>query len=209
MPSVPVLEPTAGGQHTLELSADVFGDRVRISLLHQMVVKELADRRAGTHDTRGRSEVSGGGRKPWKQKGTGRARQGSIRATQWKGGGKPFGPTPRRYDKRMPAAMRRAALRDAISAKIAAGAVSVVEQLGVSEPRTRLLTDRLRDLGVAPGRTLLVVSEVSASLARAARNVPWLDVETAPHASVYQLLRAERVVYERAALLSLQEALST
>jgi large subunit ribosomal protein L4 len=208
MPSVPVLDPTAGSQQTLELSADVFGEKVRVPLLHQSVVRELADRRTGTHDTRGRSEVSGGGRKPWKQKGTGRARQGSIRATQWKGGGKPFGPTPRRYDQRMPAAMRRAALREAISAKIAAGAVSVVGRFAVSEPRTKALTDRLRDLGIEPGRTLLIVSELAEPLVRAARNVPWLEVETAPHASVYQLLRSDRIVCERAALLSLQEALS-
>ena len=89
---------------TLELRPEVFGVEVSEPLLHQAVVRELADRRAGTHDTKGRSEVSGGGRKPWKQKGTGRARQGSIRATQWKGGGKPFGPTPRSYDKAMPRA---------------------------------------------------------------------------------------------------------
>ena len=94
MPTVPVLDAKGKAQEQLELSADVFAGPVRVPLLHQAVVKELAARRAGTHDTKGRSEVSGGGRKPWKQKGTGRARQGSIRATQWKGGGKPFGPTP-------------------------------------------------------------------------------------------------------------------
>ncbi len=208
MPTVPVLDGQGGAQGTLELSADVFGGAVRVPLLHQSVVRELADRRAGTHDTKGRSEVSGGGRKPWKQKGTGRARQGSIRATQWKGGGKPFGPTPRSYDKRMPAAMRRAALREALSAKISAGGVSVVERLGLSEPRTKVLTGRLRDLGIEPGSTLLVVSERSAALDRAARNVPWLQVETPGHASVYQVLRSGRVVFEKAALLGMQEALS-
>ena len=208
MPSVPVLGGGGGTPDTLDVSPTVFGGSIRVPLLHQRVVRELADRRVGTHDTKGRSEVSGGGRKPWKQKGTGRARQGSIRATQWKGGGKPFGPTPRRYDKRMPSGMRRAALRDALSAKIAAGGVSVVEGLGVSEPRTKVLTGRLRDLGIAPGPTLLVVSEVSPALARAARNVRWLQVETPAHASVYQLLRCERIVFEKAALLGMQEALS-
>ena len=99
------------------------------------MTRELADRRAGTHDTRGRSEVSGGGRKPWKQKGTGRARQGSTRAVQWKGGGKPFGPTPRSYDKDMPRGMRRQALRAAVAAKIAAGELSAVETLDVREAR--------------------------------------------------------------------------
>ena len=208
MPTVPVLDGRGGAPDTLDLSAAVFGGAIRVPLLHQSVVRELADRRVGTHDTKGRSEVSGGGRKPWKQKGTGRARQGSIRATQWKGGGKPFGPTPRRYDKRMPSAMRRAALREALGARIAAGGVSVVERLGVSEPRTKVLTGRLRDLGIAPGPTLLVVSEIGPALARAARNVRWLQVETPGHASVYQMLRCERIVFEKAALLGMQEALS-
>jgi large subunit ribosomal protein L4 len=201
-----------GGQgstpQTLEVSADVFGGPVRVPLLHQSVVREMAARHVGTHDTKGRSEVSGGGRKPWRQKGTGRARQGSTRATQWKGGGKPFGPTPRSYDKRMPAEMRRAALRDALAVKIAAGSLSVVESLDLREPRTRVLTSRLKELGIPAEPTLLVVKELAPSLALAARNVPWIEVETALHTSVYQLLRHDRVIFEKAALLSLQEALS-
>src|SRR5947209_20025250 len=127
MPTVPVLDGKGKKQESLDLRADVFPETVRMPLVHQAVVKELAARRAGTHDTKGRSEVSGGGRKPWKQKGTGRARQGSTRAVQWKGGGKPFGPTPRSYDKAMPRSMRRGALRAAIAAKIAAGQLSAVE----------------------------------------------------------------------------------
>src|SRR5712692_6794726 len=176
MPSVPV-DGGTGKAQTLELSADVFGGTPRVPLLHQAVVKELAARRAGTHSTRGRSEVRGGGRKPWKQKGTGRARQGSIRATQWKGGGKPFGPRPRKYDKRLPTEMRRAALREAVAAKLAAGEVSVVDAIGVAEAKTKALTSRLKGLGIDGQVTLLVVSEVTQALARAARNVPWLSVE--------------------------------
>ena len=203
MPTVPVL----GGkdQATLELSS-VFGGPVRVPLVHQAVVRELAARRTGTHDTKGRSEVSGGGRKPWKQKGTGRARQGSIRAPNWKGGGKVFGPTPRKYDKKMPTEMRRAALREALAAKIASGEVSVVDQLGLTEARTKSLTSRLKGLGLPEGPTLLVVSERTENLDRAARNLPWLSVETPTHASVYQVLRNDRVLFEKAALLSLQEA---
>jgi len=208
MPTVPVLDAKGKAQEQLELSADVFGGPVRVPLLHQSVVKELAARRAGTHDTKGRSEVSGGGRKPWKQKGTGRARQGSIRATQWKGGGKPFGPTPRKYDKRMPTEMRRSALRDALAAKIASGEVMVVDRLAVTEAKTKTLTSRLKELGLSQAPILLVVSERSPGLDRAARNVPWLSVETPMHASVYQVLRNERVLFERAALLSMQEALA-
>src|SRR5215831_17203773 len=105
MPSVPIVDPSGGSRSTVELSSDVFAGPVRVALVHQGVVREMADRRAGTHSSRGRSQVSGGGRKPWRQKGTGRARQGSIRATQWKGGGKPFGPKPRDYTKDMPQAM--------------------------------------------------------------------------------------------------------
>jgi len=164
--------------------------------------------RAGTHKTKTRAMVSGTGKKPWKQKGTGRARQGSIRATQWKGGGKPFGPTPRKYDKKMPTEMRRSALRDALAAKIASGEVVVVDRLGMSEAKTKTLTSRLKELGLPQGPTLLVVSERTQGLDRAARNVPWLSVETPMHASVYQVLRNDRVLFERAALLSMQEALA-
>src|SRR5262245_48208420 len=208
MPTVPVLDAKGKAQEQLELSADVFGGAVRVPLLHQSVVKELAARRAGTHDTKGRSEVSGGGRKPCKQKGTGRARQGSIRATQWKGGGKPFGPTPRKYDKKMPTEMRRSALRDALTAKIASGEVVVVDRLGVAEAKSKTLTTRLKELGLPVATNLIVVSERAQGLARAARNVSWLAVETPAHASVYQVLRHDRVLFERAALLSLQEALA-
>ena len=208
MPTVPVVGGKGQPEAALELSAAVFGVPVRVPLLHQAVVRELAARRTGTHDTKGRSEVSGGGRKPWKQKGTGRARQGSIRATQWKGGGKPFGPTPRSYDKRMPAEMRRAALREALAAKIASGEVSVVERLELGEPKTKVLTARLSELGLEAAPTLLVVSERREALERAARNVVWLEVETPAHASVYQLLRSGRVVFEKTALLAMQEALA-
>ncbi len=206
MPSVPVSGGTGKAQ-TLELSADVFGGTPRGPLLHQAVVKELAARRAGTHSTRGRSDVSGGGRKPWKQKGTGRARQGSIRATQWKGGGKPFGPRPREYDKRLPTEMRRAALREAVVAKLGAGELAVLEAIAVADAKTKTLVARLRGLGIAGQPTLLVVSEVPEGLNRAARNVPWLSLETPGHVSVYQLIRSERVVFEKAALLTLQETL--
>ena len=207
MPSVPVLDGKGKSSQALEVSADVFGVTPRVPLLHQAVVKEMAARRAGTHSTRGRSQVSGGGRKPWKQKGTGRARQGSIRATQWKGGGKPFGPRPRKYDKAMPSEMRRAALREAVSAKIGAGHMSVVEALGVIEGKTKVLTARLKDLGIAGQPALVVVGEVTEALQRAARNVPWLVLETAGHVSVYQVIRHERVLFEKAALQALERTL--
>jgi large subunit ribosomal protein L4 len=208
MPRVPVVDTNGQAADALTLAPEVFGVEIRLPLLHQAVSRELAARRAGTHATRGRSEVSGGGRKPWRQKGTGRARQGSIRATQWKGGGKPFGPKPRTYNQGMPRQARRGALRAAVAARIAAGELRVVERLDLPEAKTGVLVRRLRALGVEPGSTLLIVSELADGLARAARNVPWLTVETPAHASVYQLLRHRLVVCERSALLSLQEALA-
>jgi large subunit ribosomal protein L4 len=207
MPTVQVLDTTGKPAGSLDLSADVFGVEIKGPVLHQAVVRELADRRVGTHDTKGRSEVSGGGRKPWKQKGTGRARQGSIRATQWKGGGKPFGPTPRRYAKAMPRQMRREALREAVASAITADTLRVVESVS-AEGKTKTLVSSLRQLGLQPVSTLLVVATLGEALLRAARNIPWLTVETPTQVSVYQLLHARQVVFERAALKALEEALS-
>ena len=208
MPTIDVLDRSGKPAGTLDLKAEVFGVQVRVPLLHQAVTRELADRRAGTHDTKGRSEVSGGGKKPWKQKGTGRARQGSIRATQWKGGGKPFGPTPRTYEQELPRHMRREALRAAVAAKIADGGVTVVERLDGIDGKTKGIVAALGSLGLAAEPTLLVVHSLTEPVQRAARNVAWLTVEPPSHVSVYQLLRARRVVFEREALRALEEALS-
>ena len=203
MASVKVLDAKGKETGVMNLKPDVFGVEVRTPLLHQAVVREMADRRAGTHDTKGRSEVSGGGKKPWKQKGTGRARQGSIRA----GGGKPFGPTPRSYAKAMPREMRREALRAAVAAKIADGGLRVVESV-TADGKTKSLVASLAALGVAEAPTLLVVASLADTLARAARNVAWLTVETPTHVSVYQLLHATHVVFERAGFTALEEALA-
>ena len=208
MPTVQVLDGKGKQSGTLELSAEVFGVEIKGPLLHQAVVRELADRRVGTHDTKGRSEVSGGGRKPWKQKGTGRARQGSIRATQWKGGGKPFGPTPRSYDKAMPRQMRREALREAVASTIAGATLRVVESV-TADGKTKGLVSSLTQLGLQPVSTLVVVATLGQTLLRAARNVPWLTVETPGQVSVYQVLHARQVVFERAALKALEEALGS
>jgi large subunit ribosomal protein L4 len=205
--TVNVVDASGKAHGTLDLDAAVFGAPIHGALLHQAVVRELAGRRAGTHDTKGRSEVSGGGKKPWRQKGTGRARQGSIRATQWKGGGKPFGPTPRSYAQAMPRRARRGALRAAWTDKVAGGRVTVVEALSLDRPKTKALLGVLAGLGVAGGRTLLLVAEPTEALARACQNVPWLTLGRPGHVSVAELLGHERVVADRQALVATQEAL--
>ncbi len=208
MPQVAVLDQTGKKKETLELRPEVFGVEVRVPLLHQAVTRELAGHRAGTHDTKGRSEVSGGGRKPWRQKGTGRARQGSIRAPQWRKGGTVFGPTPRSYAQKMPRKARREALRAALADTVGSGELTVVERLDLAEPKTKALARRLAGLGLKPVPTLLVVSEVTEPLARASRNLLWLAVETPSRVTAYRLLRHPQVVFERAALLALQEELA-
>ncbi len=209
MPTVTVRDQTGKDQGALELRPEVFSVPVRSALLHQAVVREQADRRTGTHDTKTRGEISGGGRKPWRQKGTGRARQGSIRSPQWRGGGIVFGPHPRSYAQAMPRKARREALRVALTAKLAAGELLVVDRLALSAPKTRELVALLAGLGVGGTRTLLVVEAVSEALARASRNIPWLSVARSTHVSVYELLRHERVLFERAALEILQEGLAS
>ena len=207
MPTLPILDAAGKSTGTLELAAEVFGGPVKMPVLHQAVVRELADRRAGTHSTLGRSEVRGGGRKPWRQKGTGRARQGSIRATQWKGGGRPFGPRPRKYHKDLPTEMRRIALRSALAGKVAADELAVVERMTLGDVKTKTLVASLKGLGAAGVPTLLVLAQRSADVERAARNIPWLQVTTASHTSAYQMVRHARVIVERAAVVALQEAL--
>lgn len=208
MPQVAVLDQKGKAKETLELQPEVFGVEVRIPLLHQAVTRELAGRRAGTHDTKERSEVSGGGRKPWRQKGTGRARQGSIRAPQWRKGGTVFGPTPRSYVQKMPRKARREALRAALTDAVNSGKLKVVERLDLPEPKTKALAGRLAELGLKPDPTLLVVQEIGRPLALASQNLAWLTVETPGRVSAYGLLRHAQVLFERGALLALQEMLA-
>jgi large subunit ribosomal protein L4 len=207
MSAVPILDANGKPAGTVELAASVFGVTVNVPLVHQAVVRELADRRRGTHDTKGRSEVSGGGRKPWRQKKTGRARQGSIRAPQWRGGGIVFGPHPRDYTLAMPQKARRGALRVALSQKLADGAIVVVNQIALAEPKTKTLVAFLKGLGLRDS-TLLVVIAPTENLTRASRNLRWLRVVKPGHLSAYELLRHRRVLFERTALEAVQEALA-
>jgi len=209
-PTLKAAAYTAGGteRDRVDLPVDLFDGTINMPVMHQAVKAFMGNQRLGLAYTQTRGLVTGGNQKPWKQKGTGRARQGSIRATQWKGGGKPFGPTPRSYAKDMPRSMRRAALRAAVAAKLAGNELRVIERLEVGDGKTKALIAALARLGVKPEPALVVVGEAGNVLLRAARNVPWLTVETPAHVSVYQLLRHGQVVFERAGLVALEEALA-
>ena len=185
----------------VELAPAVFEAPVYVDLMHQALVRQLANARLGTHDTKTRNEVSGGGRKPWRQKGTGRARQGSTRSPVWVGGGKVHTPHPRSYEQSMPRKMRRAALRSALSVKAAESNIVVVDQLTVSEPKTRLMAKALNAL-VGDGSALILIPEKGAyeDVIRSTNNIPDAKILLANYLNVRDLLQYDKVVMPMAAL---------
>lgn len=192
---------------TLPLPDAVFNATVNRSVMHQALLRQLANARQGTHDTRTRAEVSGGGRKPYRQKGTGRARQGSIRAPQWEGGGVVFGPHPRSYRLDMPRKQRRLALRGALTTRAQEGGVIVLDAFSLEAPRTRAVVDLLRAVE-AGRRVLLVLGSHDEMLEKSARNIPEVQVVLASNLSVRDLLAAETVLMTRDAVEHVEEAWS-
>jgi len=194
---------------TVELPGDIFEAPINVDMMHQAYVRQLANRRLGSASTKGRSDVSGGGRKPWRQKGTGRARQGSIRAAQWVGGGKIFTPKPRSYDQKMPKKMRRAALRSAISQKHAAGEIFIVDQFSMEEPKTKAMAAALEKM--TKSQDCLVVYPVRDEnydvLARAIKNLPRAELILVDYLNIRDLLGHEKVVLVKAGLDRISEIL--
>ncbi len=199
---VDVLNMQGEKVRTVDLPASIFEAPVNVDLMHQAYVRQMANARLGTHKTKTRSEVSGGGRKPWRQKGTGRARQGSTRSAQWVGGGKIHTPRPRDYSKRMPKKMRRVALRSALSVKAAEKSVVVVEDLSLEEPKTRLMAQALQRL-VGDRSALVLIPEKTAQyeeVARSTRNLPRAKALMASYLNVRDLLGYDTLVLPLAAL---------
>lgn len=193
---VDVLNMEGAKVRTVELPPAIFEAPVNVDLMHQAFVRQMANARLGTHKTKGRSEVSGGGRKPWRQKGTGRARQGSTRAAQWVGGGKVHTPKPRSYAQDMPRKMRRAALRSALSAKAAASGVVVLEELTLPEPKTRLMAQALDQI-VGDASVLILIPEKTADydlVTRSTNNLPDAKILMANYLNIRDLLGYEKVV---------------
>lgn len=201
---VPLYSQAGERLQEIDVPDVLFGVEGHDSLIHSAVVRHLANGRQGTLDTKTRGEVRGGGRKPWRQKGTGRARAGSSRSPIWRGGGIAFGPHPRDFSMGMPRQARRLALKAALSAKARDGQVAVVEALSFTEPKTKVL---VRTLGViAPDRTtLLVTAEQDHNVVLSARNVPGVRTIEARNLNVYDVVKYQQVLLTQDALTRLQE----
>lgn len=190
---------------TVALDEGIFGAPVNEALLWETVRMQLANRRRGTHDVKTRSEVRGGGKKLWRQKGTGRARVGSRRSPLWRGGGIIFGPTPRDYSYSMPKKKRRAALRAALAAKARDGELVVLESLNLTGIKTKDLVSSLRGLGI--GNALIVIPERDEVVEKSARNVPWVKVLRSEGLNVYDILKFEKLVLLQGAIEKIKERL--
>jgi len=181
---------------TVELPAAIFEAPINIDVMHQAYVRQMANARLGTHETKTRSNVSGGGRKPWRQKGTGRARQGSTRAPQWKGGGRAHTPHPHSYEQAMPRQMRRAALRSALTVKAAESSIVVVDALILEEPKTRLMVAALQRLVGDASALILVPAKTSdyELVIRSTNNIPDAKILMAGYLNIRDLLGFDKVV---------------
>lgn len=205
MPKVAVFNMEGNQVGEVELNDSVFGVEVNQDLMHKVVVSQLANRRQGTVATKNRSAVRGGGRKPWRQKGTGRARQGSIRSPQWVGGGVVFGPSARDFSYRLPKKARRAALKSALSSKVAAGNVVVLDQLNIEGPKTKLVANMLKALDVQ--KPLLVTAEWDTNVELSARNIPGAVVAKSAGLNVYDILNSQKLIITKDAVIKLEEVL--
>jgi len=193
---VDVLNMEGQKVRTVDLPASIFEAPINIDLMHQAYVRQMANARLGTHKTKRRGEVAGGGRKPWKQKGTGRARQGSTRAAQWVGGGKVHTPQPRDYTQAMPRKMRRAALRSALSVKAKGSDIVVLDVLAVQEPKTKLMASAL-SLLVGDASALILIPEKTADyekVIRSANNLPDTKTLLASYLSIRDILGYQKIV---------------
>jgi large subunit ribosomal protein L4 len=206
---VPVKDMNGQQVGEVELNETVFAAPVNQAVMHQALVRQLSNRRLGTHDTKSRSEVAGGGKKPWRQKGTGRARQGSTRAPNWVGGGIAFGPTPRKYVKALPKKMNRLALRSALSVKAAADQIVVVDNVAIDQPKTKAVMKLLANLGVGEQSVLLVMPEKSAAVWLSARNLPQVKTLLSGYVNVRDLLGFDKLVLTKAALEHIEAWLGT
>ena len=206
MPKLQVLNMQGSPVGEMELNEQIFGIEPNVHVMHSAVVAQLANARVGTHSTLGRSEVRGGGRKPWRQKGTGRARAGTIRSPLWRGGGIVFGPKPRDYSKKLPKKVKRLALCSALSSKINNNNLIVVEQLNFEKPKTKDMVKLLEALKVNK-KALLVMDNNDQNVQYSARNIQGVLTTRADALNIVDLLKHDVVVFSKAAVMKTEEVL--
>ncbi|HZG58306.1 50S ribosomal protein L4 [Paenibacillus sp.] len=204
MPKVAVYNVSGAQVGEVELADTVFGVEPNKHVMHDAVLLQQASLRQGTHKTKGRSEVRGGGRKPWKQKGTGRARQGSIRSPQWKGGGIVFGPTPRSYGFKLPKKVRRLAIKSALSAKVIDQDIIVLDALAIAAPKTKEITALLNNLKV-DRKALVVTAEHDDNVALSVRNLPNAKFVSAEGINVLDVLGYDKLIITKDAAKKVEE----
>lgn len=209
MPIVAVYDITGAKTSDMELNDSVFGVDVNEAVLHQAVVMQLASRRLGTASTKTRGFVRGGGKKPWKQKGTGRARAGSIRSPLWVGGGTVFGPHPRSYAFSMPRKQRRLAIKSALTAKLQDGELVVLDSIDFDAPKTKSVLKLMSDFNVADKKILIVTADMLENVEKSARNIPGVKaVPASSSLNVYDLLYHDKVFVTREAITRIEEVLA-
>lgn len=209
MPKVAVYDITGAKTGEMELNDSVFGVEVNESVLHQAVVMQLASQRLGTASTKTRGLVRGGGRKPWKQKGTGRARAGSTRSPLWVGGGTTFGPQPRSYAFRMPRKQRRLAIKSALTAKLQDGELVIVDTIAFDAPKTKNVINMLSGFDAANKKSLIITGEMLENVEKSARNIPGVKaVPASSSLNVYDLLYHEKVFVSKDAITRIEEVLA-
>jgi len=207
MPKVALYNISGAQVGEIELSDAIFGIKPNVSVLHDAVLMQQASERQGTHKVKGRSEVSGGGRKPWRQKGTGRARQGSTRSPQWVGGGTVFGPTPRSYAYKLPKKVRRLALKSALSSKVLDGEIVVLDELVLSMPKTKEMANILSNLQVGR-RALIVDGDYNNEVALSSRNIPGVKFVSAEGINVLDVIYHDKLIITKGAVAKVEEVLA-
>jgi large subunit ribosomal protein L4 len=204
MPKVAIHNNNGDQVGELELNSEIFAASVNEAAMHEVVAAYLANQRRGTAATRTRGMVRGGGRKPWRQKGTGRARQGTIRSPLWPGGGTTFGPHPRDYTIRVPKKLRRAALKSALTAKFNSNEIIVLDQLSMEQPKTKDITQLLSNLNVQ-GKAVLVTAGPAPAIYKSARNIPGVSTNLANNINTYQVLNSGSLILTRDAVAKIEE----
>lgn len=207
MPKVALYNQSGSQVGEIELSEAVFGIEPNTSVLFDAVIMQRASRRQGTHKVKNRSEVSGGGRKPWRQKGTGRARQGSIRSPQWRGGGIVFGPQPRSYSFKLPKKVRRLAIKSALSSKVLDNDIVVLENLAIEAPKTKEMVQVLNALSLDK-KVLVVTADADQTIELSARNIPGVTVVDANGVNVLDVMSHDKMVITKEAAEKVGEVLA-